>query len=269
MTPPIEADKAVEHVLTPLHGMPAFLTGSAVAAEVYDKPFMYNDVDVFTPNSGMYFVTIQHLLNNGFELANQREERTWGRHKRYGFIGWHTNSLHLVHSGLRFDMNVIYKNVDGHPTTRLSQVLESFDFGLLATGYDCETGVWHDMREYFFGPFRHYGPFDPLPMLPYREEQVSQGFMSQHIMMRTPGRYARYAHTYGYDLSLIKPVLVEGYNNYADYKSQRTKPEDLTLGSIARALAQHIEDDDFEEITEFAESLPKADSLDVILEGLE
>jgi hypothetical protein len=163
------------------------------------------------------------------------------------------------------EVNVIYKRVDGHETTRLSQVLESFDFGLLGVGYETETGQFRDMRSYLFPDAKD---LDVLPMMDYRATTVGKGYMSQHIMLRTPGRYARYVQ-YGYDLSLVKPTLVEGYLAYHAYKADRTKDEDLTLGQIALALAHHLDTDNLSELIQFEKSLPMADGLDAIMSTLE
>lgn len=264
---PIRAEDAVQQVLGETKGLIAFLTGSAVAAIEYDKQHSYHDVDLFVPNQGMYFALVQRLLDLNYEPGSERFALTWDRHKRYGFKSWHTNSMRLVDPVSGLEVNVIYKRVDGHETTRLSQVLESFDFGLLGVGYETETGRRHDMRTYFFGPGADDGR--PLPMLPYRQESTSKGFMSQHVMLRTAGRYARYAHTYGYDLSLVKPTLVQGYQNYSLYKSDRSKDDDLVLGQIAAALAGHIQRDEFEALLQFEKDLPLADGVDSILASLE
>ena len=109
----------------------------------------------------------------------------------------------------------------------------------------------------------------PLPMLPYRTDTVGKGYMSKHIMLRTPGRYARYAYTYGYDLSLVKPTLVDGYAAYADYKLDRTQDDDIMLGNIAIALATNIENDEFDTLLAFEKSIPMADGLDDIMNALE
>lgn len=262
----IPAVQAVDQVLADTAGHTAFLTGSAAAAVVYGKPNAYTDIDLFVPNPGTYFVLVQHLLSRGYRFESDRFAKMWRRHKAYGFNHWHTNSMKLLDQH-GTEVNVIYKRVDGHETTRLSQVIESFDFGLLGVGYETETGVFRDMREYLFGPGA--GDGRPLPMLDYRQEQISQGFMSQHIMLRTPGRYLRYAHTYGYDLSLVKPTLIQGYQNYALYKLDRSKPDDLALGQIAMSLAGHIENDEFKELADFDKALPSADGLDDILASLE
>lgn len=263
----IPAEEAIDKVLADTKGLPAYLTGSSVSAEIYEKPNAYTDIDLFVPNEIAYAAVVATLLSRGYAPEDDKFVKSWNRQLKMGIGRWHTNSMKLLDQATGTEVNVIYKLVDNHPTTRLSQVLESFDFGILAMGYETETGVLSDMRQYFFGPGAEDGR--PLGLLPYREEHLRQGFMSQFLMLRTAGRYSRYANEYGYDLSLVKPVLVEGYKNYASYKANRTKPDDITLGSIAAALAQHIEFDEFTELAEFERSLPKADSIDQILAGLE
>lgn len=271
----IPANDAVDKVLLDMQGMPAFLTGSSASAVAYGKLNAYTDIDVFVPNQGSYFACVQRLLERGYHLESDKFEKMWRRHLNYGFNRWHTNSMKLIDSTTGTEVNVIYKLVDGHETTRLSQVLESFDFGLLGVGYETATGQHYDMRPYFFpthaAKASSLGGWDnvALPMLEYRKDSVSQGFMSQFVMLRTAGRYARYANEYGYDLSEVKPTLVEGYTNYASYKRNRTKPEDLALGDIAERLAQHIEWDEFDELHKFEKSLPLADEVHQILESLE
>lgn len=263
----IPAPSAVQKVLYDAAGLPVYLTGSSVSAIVYDKPFAYTDVDLFAPSDVAYAAAIATLLNKGYAIEDDKFTKSWKRQLKIGVGKWHTNSMKLLDQHTGTEVNVVYKKVDGHQTTRLSQVLESFDFGLLAVGYEVENGKFYDMRSYFFGPGAHQR--DALPLLPYREDHLSQGFMSQFIMLRTAGRYARYAHQYGYDLTLVKPVLVDGYRNYSSYKLDRTKDEDQTLGQIASAIAQHIEFDEFDELLKFEGDLPKADSIDEILASLE
>jgi hypothetical protein len=259
----LTASEAIEQTLDHTQGLTAYLAGSSAAAVVYANPMAYSDVDLFVPNEGMYFVVGQRLIDLGYEM-DDRFERTWSRHKDYGFNHFHTNSLKLT-SPDGTEVNVIYKRVDGHETTRLSQVLESFDFGLLGVGYETETGQFRDMRSYLFPDAKD---LDVLPMMDYRATTVGKGYMSQHIMLRTPGRYARYVQ-YGYDLSLVKPTLVEGYLAYHAYKADRTKDEDLTLGQIALALAHHLDTDNLSELIQFEKSLPMADGLDAIMSTLE
>lgn len=269
----IPAELAVEKVLEDLKGFRAFLTGSAAAAVAHDKPLAYTDIDVFTPNQGVYYTAIQRLKDVGYTVANERFELMWDRQMNIGFNRWHTNSMKLLDDLTGTEVNIIYKLVDGHETTTLAQVIESFDFGLLGMGYNLKSGNYHDMRSYLFPGFAKLGQDTgwgiPLPLLEYRQGQLSKGLMSQHIMLRTPGRYTRYADEYGYDLSLVKPVLVDGYLKYHEYKSNRSKPEDQALGQIALALSQHMEFDEFNELRKFEADLPKADGLDQVLASLE
>lgn len=263
----IPASKAVEKVMADTKGHRGYLSGSSVSAIVYDKPHAYTDVDVFVPTDTSYAAIIERLLNRGYEIADEKFGKMWRRHLHMGIRRWHTNSMKLLDSATGTEVNVIYKLVDDHPTTKLSQVLESFDFGLLAVGFETETGRFHDMRSYFFGPGAESGK--ALPLLPYRAEHLGEGLMSKFIMLRTAGRYARYANEYGYDLSLVQPVLVAGYNNYASYKLNRSKDEDQVMGQIAAALAEHIEFNEFDKLAEYEKLLPTADSIDQILASLE
>ena len=263
----LSAELSIDQVLDDLAGMPAFLAGSSVAGLLNYRPYAYTDIDVFVPNKGAYFACVQRLLGEGYSLESDKFEKMWRRHLNYGFNQWKTNSMKVTNESTGIEVNIIYKKVEGHETTQLSQVLESFDFGLLAVGFEAATRRFHDMRTYFFGPGADDGR--PLPFLPYREDGISQGFMSQHIMLRMPGRYARYAHTYGYDLSLVKPVMLQGYAAYAAYKLNRSKAEDIQLGQIATALGAHIELDQFDELLQFEKTLPAADGLDMIMAGLE
>jgi hypothetical protein len=266
----IKAGDAITKVLADTKGLPAYLAGSSVAAQVHGKHHAYTDIDLFVPNQGSYYTLVAHLLNRGYSFESDRFERMWARHLEYGFKAWHTNSMKLLDDTTGTEVNVIYKRVDGHETTRLSQVLESFDFGLLGVGYETLTGRFKDMREYLFpGVWDPHAPDAPLPMMDYRADTVGKGYMSQHIMMRTPGRFARYASTYGYDLSLVKPTLVAGYQSFADYKLARSKPEDLALGQIAETLGQHIALDMYDELLLFEKKLVVADGLDDIMEALE
>lgn len=261
----IAAHDAVAQVLKHTAGLPAFLAGSSAAAVAHNKPLAYSDVDLFVPKPGVYFALVQHLLSQGYEIEDGRFERMWRRHLNYGFNAWHTNSMKLLCSNTGIEVNVIYKQVDRHETTQLSQVIESFDFGLLGVGYETETGKFRDMRSYLFPGL---DPNGPLPMMEYRADTVGKGYMSQHIMLRTPGRYARYVN-YGYDLSAVKPLLVQGFLGYAEYKLNRTQPDDQMLGQIASALASHIELDMLDELVEHEKMLPKADGLDDIMNNLE
>ena len=134
-------------------GEPVFLAGSRVAAQDYDKLDCFSDLDVFAPTEQVLMTTTQLLLCCGYTM-DDRFTRVWHRWKRYGFNGWKTNSMRL-YSRSDVETNVVFKIADHHATTTLAQVLESFDFGLLAVGYDLEQGVRRDLRPYLFQGMDH------------------------------------------------------------------------------------------------------------------
>jgi hypothetical protein len=259
----VSASAIIADVRALLAGEPVFLAGSLVAEETYGKSNAHSDVDLFCPTAQVLIAVGQKLLCHGYKL-DDRMERTWVRWLRYGFKTWHTNSLRL-HSPSGVETNLVYKLSDGHPTTSLAQVIESFDFGLLATGYDLEDDTFRDLRPYLF-PGRD--PDGPLPLMPNKRSNWRNGFISQYNGLRECGRYAKY-HGYGYDLSLVKDDLVTGYMEAALYHGNHFDPEKQQLGKIYDALAQHIEFDNIDELTEAYKTIDFKDSLDVIMEALE
>lgn len=246
-----------------LAGEPVFLAGSLVAEETYGMSDAHSDVDLFCPTDQVLISVGQKLLCSGYKFA-PRFDRVWWRWLRYGFNKWHTNSLRLISpSGL--DTNLVYKLVDGHPTTSLAQVIESFDFGLLATGFDLERDEFLDMRGYLFPGF---DPAGPLPMMPNKRGNWRQGYISQYNGLREPGRYAKY-RSYGYDLSLVKDDLLEGYWAACAYLLDHFETEKQQLGAIYEAIAVHIEKDNIDQLLEASKQLNYKDPLDAIMEALE
>jgi hypothetical protein len=246
-----------------LHRQPVFLAGSCVAAQAHGKNDGWSDLDIFVPTQQVLISTIQILLDNGYTL-DDRFERVWHRWLRYGLKGWHTNSMRL-HSTQGVETNVVYKLVDGHPTTSLAQVLESFDFGLLATGYDLDTGTYRDLRPYLFPGHDIHGP---LPLMPSKRDNWVRGFISQYNGLREAGRYAKY-HAYGYDMSAVREDLLTGYYQVASYHMSQFDKDKQLLGEIYQAIADRIERDEIVELSESYQSLDFKDSLDLILEALE
>lgn len=247
-----------------LAGEPVFLTGSLVAADVYDMgPNAYHDVDLFCPTGNVLISTGQKMLDSGYTF-DTRFDRVWARWLRYGFKTWHTNSLRLI-SPSGIETNLVYKLADGHPTTSLGQVIESFDFGLLAVGYDLEGNTFHDMRSYLFPGLDINGP---LPMMPNKRGNWRNGFLSQYNGLRESGRYAKY-HGYGYDLSAVKDDLVTGYWAASSYLSTHFDADKQMLGKIYEVIAVHIEDDNILELAEAAKQINYTDALDTIMEALE
>ena len=257
------ASNVIAEVSAPLAGLPVYLTGSLVAAETYMLDQAFDDADIFCPSDLVLIATVQRLLDQGYEL-NDRFVRVWARWLKYGFKKWHTNSIKL-HSPGGTEVNVVYKLQDGHPTTSLSQVIESFDFGLLAVGYDLEYGTKHDFRSALFPGM---DPDGPLPLMPNKQSNWRQGFISQYNGTREAGRYAKYV-AYGHDLSLVKDDLLVGYHEAAAYLAQRDRPEKIQLGKIYETIALKIEDDEIDELLEAAKQIPYLDTLDAIMEALE
>lgn len=254
--------QAIDETATLLKGCPVYLAGSAVAAEVHHKP-AFGDVDLFAPSMNVLISTVQIMLDNGYTL-DDRFDRVWHRWLRYGTKKWHTNSIRL-HSKKDVPVNVVFKLVDGHPTTSLSQVLESFDFGLLGTGYDLETGTFRDLRPYLFPGYNVNGP---LPMMPNKRDNWRLGFISQYNGLREAARYAKY-HGYGYDMTAVKDDLVMGYEQAASYFLGKFDQNKQLLGEIYAKLAERIGNDEIDELIESYQTLDFNDELDAILESLE
>lgn len=264
----MSASALIADVLQRVKGEPVYLAGSLVAAETYGLND-YHDVDLFCPTQQVFISLGAKLQMQGFK-PDDRMERSWHRWLRYGFKSWHTNSFKLNDPATGVEWNLVYKLTDGHPTTSLAQVLESFDFGLLGVGYDVEHGARRDMRPYLF-PDIHangYVHTGPLPMMPTKRDNWRNGFISQYNGLRECGRYAKYS-TYGYDLSLVKDDLSTGYWSAAAYMSTTFDPEKQQLGKIYEAIAQHIDLDNIAELDEASKKIDYQDSLDTIMEALE
>lgn len=259
----MSASAIIADVSALLHGEPVFLTGSLVAEEAHGMSNAHSDVDIFCPSFGSLMTTTQLLIDKGY-APDGRFARTWYRWKRFGVKTWHTNSMRLLSPG-GVETNLVYKLSEGHPTTSLAQVLESFDFGLLAVGYDMEDGQYRDMRGYLFPSLNANGP---LPMMPNKRANWRQGFISDYNGLREFGRYAKY-HGYGYDMSAVKDDLVEGYRNAALYMNDSFDTDKQERGKIYDAIAAHIELDNIVELEEAAKKIDYKDSLDVIMEALE
>ena len=255
--------QAIASVEPLLHRSPVFVAGSCVAAQAHGLPDGYSDLDVFVPTEQVLISTIQTLLNNGYAM-DDRFSRVWERWLRYGFKGWHTNSMKME-SLQGVEVNVVYKIVDGHPTTSLAQVLESFDFGLLGMGYDMENDAYRDLRPYLFPGYDLDGP---LPLMPSKRNAWRSGFISQYNGLREAGRYAKY-HGYGYDLSLVSDDLVTGYNMVAAYHRTSFDEDKKLLAEIYETLAEKIAADEIDELAESYKTLDFKDSLELILEALE
>lgn len=246
-----------------LHGRPVFLAGSAVAEVQYGLANAHSDIDLFTPNMNALMATAQTLMHEGFVL-HERHKRVWARWQEFGINKWHTNSLRLDHEDLG-EVNVIHKLVGGHPLTSLSQVLESFDFGLLAMGYDFRIGKLQDLRGFMFP---EHNPNGPLPLMLNKREDWRNGFISQYNGIRQAGRYAKYTD-YGYDMSLVKDDLLTGYRQASAYLYQRDKQDKQDLAQIYDVIAMKIELDLIDDLLEASKEIVYLDALDDIMEALE
>lgn len=259
----MSASAIIADVLAALKGEPVFLTGSLVAEHEYGKSNAHTDVDIFCPTDTMIMVASQKLIDQGYVPAD-RFDRVWHRWKRYGFNGWHTNSMKLM-SPQQVETNLVYKLVGKHPTTSLAQVIESFDFGLLGMGYEVETGQYRDMRSFLFPGMDHNGP---LPMMPNKRDGWRQGFISEYNGLREAHRYVKY-FGYGYDMSAVKDDLITGYREAALYLTNHFDEDKRKLGKIYDALADHIDFDNMKEMEKAYKQLNYTDPLDKIMEALE
>jgi hypothetical protein len=108
----------------------------------------------------------------------------------------------------------------------------------------------------------------PLPMMPNKRANWRGGFISQYNGLREAIRYAKYVN-YGYDLSLVKLDLVEGWYAAASYLTQRDEVDKQQLGKIYEVIADKIQADDVDAITEAGEEILHMDELDAIMDALE
>ena len=267
MTNLFSARAAIEEVQPAVAGLPVFITGSSASAAYLEGPFSfaYEDVDIFCSTPQSLMAAAERLQRDGF-LLKDRSERVYHRWIRYGFKGWHTNSLKLEHPSTHIEVNLVFKMTDGHPATSLAQVIESFDFGLLTHGYDCETEAWRSMHEYLFPGLDINGP---LPLLPNKRDAWRNGFISQYNALRQVGRYVKYID-YGYDMSSVKDDLLTGYREANLYLEQRDDNEEkVKLGIIYSSIANRMEADDIDELRKAGAEILFLDELDMIMEALE
>lgn len=257
------ASATIADVMSRLKGEPVFLAGSLVAEETYGMTNAHKDVDIFCPTGNVLVSVGQQLLCQGYTF-DDRFSRVWARWKKYGFKQWHTNSLRM-YSPAGIETNLVYKMTDGHPTTSLGQVIESFDFGLLAVGYDLETMQRMDMRSYLFPGM---DPDGPLPLMPNKKKNWELGFISQYNAIRQFGRYAKY-YQYGYDLSLVKTSLVTGYEAAALHFYDHFDEDKRQLSGIYDAISKHIAADNIDELVTASKQIDFNDQLDAIMEALE
>ena len=250
----------VETVLDIVHPTPVFIVGSAVAAEEAGLPNAFDDIDVFCPSAESLMVAATRLQLEGYAPQDHRVLLRW---QRYGIGNFHTNSLKLDAPNMPV-VNLVYRKQGGHPLRSLTQVIESFDFGLLAQGYSIATKQYLDLRSSYFPGL----PIDgPLPLMPSKRADWSEGFIGRYDSMRQFGRYAKY-HNYGYDMTAVKPDLLDCYTSLADY--HRSKPTDEAAAAVAiySMIAGHIEHDEFDMLAKASATLEYSSTFEQILESL-
>jgi hypothetical protein len=263
------AADAVGLVVGQAQGLRCYLTGSAASAAdkeirgIHGFEKSWHDVDLFVGSENEWVRSIQYLVDHGYEFAD-RMEMLWNRVLHFGTKGWHTNSMRLT-SPEGIEVNIIFKKVGKNTTESLSAVLETFDFGLLSLGWETETGTFRDARSYQFPGLDIDGP---LPLLPWRREQIKLGHFREHQGLRTFGRVERYFNEYGYDGELVVPDIVEGYTAAAGFYLNRSKPEHLVLGQIYERIAMHIDAREWDKVREASDLLPKMDAIDELFDLL-
>ena len=265
----IDADLAIKRVAKVVDGLPAFIAGSAAAAARHFPVVAgdaYSDIDVFCASPEALVAGTERYLADGYELGD-RSKRVYERTMKYGFGDWHTNSIKLEGHGL--DVNLVYKTTARKPLTSLVQVLESFDFGLLAVGFDCQVGEWRDLRPFYFPTFDPHDPAQALTLLPERRETWRRGFISRYQGLRMIIRYVKYMD-YGYNMSAIADDMVTGYHEAAAYNmTRKDNPEMLQLGAIYLRAAELLLAGDIDSLRGVDQEMIQLDNLDQIMEGLE
>ena len=262
----LTTEAAIAAVASPLADLPACIAGSSVAALVYDKPLGDDaDIDVFCYTEEALIAAMTILRAHPNYALNERFERVYARWLKCGLKSWHTNSIKFDHThGVQ--VTRVYKLTGGHPNNSLSGVIESFDFGLLGAGFDLSLDTQlRDLRPFLFPGYDLNGP---LPLMPNKQEAWKNGFISQYNGLREAGRYAKY-YLYGYDMSLIQPVLVDGYELAVRYLRDRGDEDKSKLADIYEAIASKILLNEAEELVEANALILTLDSLDMILDALE
>lgn len=251
------AHEAVGLVRQDLAGTYTMLAGSAVAAEFYDKPAQYDDLDVFCPTAEQAVSVIQFYLDKG-AVMEPRNHRAWQRWRKWGVGNWQTNSikLELLHG---VELNIIFKRERGNAVRTLHEVLGGFDFGHLAMGYDMRTDTFRNMQSYFYG--EGVDPHAPLEMMPDRRDDWVEGFMSDWSGPRQGYRYGKHVQ-YTYDLSAVKPDMIRGYVAAAEYHGGKDTHRNQLLAEIYEAQAEKVRDDRIDELVDAYQEIEFEDSLD-------
>lgn len=261
------ASRLLQRVADRLGQLPAAVAGSAPAFVYYDLTMPdRSDIDVFCFTQEAVMAGAERLLADKDFMLGDRGERVYARWLKYGMGSWHTNSLKLEDHGTGREVNLVYKTVGKHPTASASQVVETFDWGLLHSTFDLSgsTPQWRSARAFLFP---ESGPEDALPLMPSRREDWRLGFMSQYQALRAPERYLKY-QDYCFDMSLVREDLTVAYTNAAMFLLQHPDADKVKLGQICSRLAKCFEAGEWQEMQDAVRLLPTMDSLDAMLAGL-
>ena len=262
----MDATTAISVVLDDLAGEPVFLAGSLVAADEYGKPHAWDDADVFCPSGLSLMAALQRLIDHPDYELDDRGQRILSRWKAFGF-NFHTNSIKIENVLHKFDVNLVYKTAGKNSVNSLSQVLESFDFGLLGVGYEVRNGSRHDLRSFLFPDISAVSTA-PLPLIGQRHDAWANGLISEYQRDRQFGRWAKYEER-GYDLSRITPVLISGYNILGEYYADRDHKGDDQRSAICAHIVEGIQNRDLQALMTASKLIPTLDTLDEIIAALE
>lgn len=256
----------MDDVRVQLHGYPAVLTGSSVALRTYGlKPSPITDLDVFTYTGEALMAAAAVLLQSPAFTLDERNRALHWRWMRYGLKGWHTQSLKLSHvSG--HEVNLVFKTLGNRPTASALQVIETFDYGFLAQGYDLslETGQLTDLRTAFF-PGQD---LNQLPLLPLRGQSWVKGLFMEHQGLKALSRYTRYAG-YGFDMELVRQQLMQGYIQAAAFYQTSANVDKQRLGLIYETTATLLRQNDLAQLEAAGKAVPKKDQLEELLDTLQ
>lgn len=256
------AQQAVGYLRSHLGGRPGTcLVGSLVGADVNGKDG-WADGDVFCFSPGALMAAGQYMLDHGAVLDEQ-EQRKWNRWLLMGMGDWHTNSIRMeLLNGI--EVNLVYKTVGRVPLTSLMQVLESFDFGYVAMGWDLERGTFHDGREFWFG--KGYDP-ESLGFLPHREWQWLNATIGRFTGIRQPQRWAKFADR-GYDMRPSQKPLADGLRITAAHYTTKDDPEYRAYAPLYLGIADLVEDYDIPALLEVYKGMQPHDPVGSLTKGL-
>lgn len=262
MTSLIPVEEQIDTVLALFKGMPMSLVGSAVAAKAHGRADAH-DIDVFVPSQQMFIAAVQRALDTGWHFQG-RTPRQWAVILRTGFSNkFNVQTLRLFNDD-EIELNVSLRREYGNYLQDLSQVLEAFDFGLLAVGYNLEHVTYHDMRSYLFPGLDVNGP---LPFTPKRLFALSNGYLSSYAMYRQVDRLIKYTG-YGYDMSACTQTVVNALRLMAQDALDSNAEDAPANAVIFPMLADRIEAGQLDEIKSAMLAIKDQDPLTEILDRL-